>query len=286
MPHVVTLDIFSGLPNPSWVLSDEQFKDLQKRADPKRALPATDGAIPVLGYRGFTVRPVEVPKIESDRLKGFAEATRGSGEVLLAGDPEVEDFLLATAGDAVSDELLREVRRSIADSVLQRVADVLSREFVATGCPPCNAADAPVYDPAFWNTPARQPNNNCYNYANNQATNTFAQPGRATGRPITALSCPGTEPSAISDGLRVTPGFAAPLTPGQGWYVALVIWPNRDYHWYRQDKNGCWSHKPGRTAAVNVDNAGKAITDPKTCDRGNYTAFCDYMITNRGVRIA
>src|SRR5205085_1582186 len=102
-------------------------------------------------------------------------------------------------------------------------------------------------------------------------------PGRATGHPITALSCPGVQPSAVSDGLVACPNFTAPLAAGKGWYVALVIWPGRDYHWYRQDKVGCWSHKPGRTPAINTDNSGHAITNPQTCDRGNYTAFCTFM---------
>jgi len=64
-----------------------------------------------------------------------------------------------------------------------------------------------------------------------------------------------------------------------------VIWPGVDYHWYRQDKVGCWSHKPGSTPARNTDNSGHAIADPRTCNRGSYTNFCTYMITTRHVRI-
>jgi hypothetical protein len=37
---------------------------------------------------------------------------------------------------------------------------------------------------------------------------------------------------------------------------------------------GCWSHKPGPTAVRNIDNAGNAIGDPRTCSRGPYTVFC------------
>jgi hypothetical protein len=92
-------------------------------------------------------------------------------------------------------------------------------------------------------------------------------------------------PSAQSDGLVVTPNFSGHLAPGHGWYVALVIWPGVDYHWYRQDKVGCWSHKPGSTPARNTDNSGKPITDPKICDRGPYKNFCTYMITKSSVHI-
>jgi hypothetical protein len=93
------------------------------------------------------------------------------------------------------------------------------------------------------------------------------------------------QPSAVSDGLHPCPNFAGTLGPGHGWYVALVIWPGQDYHWYRQDKVGCWSHKPGHTPVINHDNSGRPITDPRTCNRGGYTNFCTYMITTRHVRI-
>ena len=130
--------------------------------------------------------------------------------------------------------------------------------------------------------------NNCYAYANNQITNTFPQPGRGTGRMYTVFGCTGAgavEPAAVSDGLAPCPNFGVPLAPGRGWYVALVIWPGKDYHWYRQDKAGCWSHKPGNTPVRNVDNSGRAISDPRTADRGNYTVFCSYMIARAGLSI-
>jgi len=153
----------------------------------------------------------------------------------------------------------------------------------AVKCPTCHAADAPAYNPTWWDNPARQPTNNCYNYANDQATNTFAQPGRATGHMYTALTCPAVRAAATSDGLHAVPNFGGTLGPGHGWYVALVIWPNVDYLWYRQDKVGCWSYKGGPVR--NKDNSGHAITDPRTCNRGPYTNFCTYMITTRHVHI-
>ena len=36
-----------------------------------------------------------------------------------------------------------------------------------------------------------------------------------------------------------------------------------DYHWYRLDCNGLWSHKPGSTSATNLDGDGKKISDPR-----------------------
>ena len=283
MPSIVTLDIFSGLPNPTWVLSDEQVRELQQLLS-KGPTTSPIGSLPLLGYRGFVVRPIESSTTPSTRLEGATESAAGAGDAVVSHSPDAEEFLLRTAASAIDEDLQRHVQDVIASGP---APEVLRQMEAATtvSCPSCNAADAPAYNPGYWNTPARQPNNNCYNYANDQATNTFAQPGRATGRPITALSCAGVQPSATSDGLRACGNFSGQLGTGQGWYVALVIWPGRDYHWYRQDKVGCWSHKPGSTPARNTDNSGNAITDPRTCNRGNYTIFCTYMITTRKVTI-
>ena len=114
---------------------------------------------------------------------------------------------------------------------------------------------APLYEPAWWNVPARQPFNNCYNYATNYRTNTFAQPGRAAGAMYGALTCAAVKPAAVKDELIDSPG-ANNKCPGEGHLVALVIWPGNDYHWYRKGRNGLWTHKPGGTAVTNLDNGG------------------------------
>jgi hypothetical protein len=282
MPSIVTMDVYSGRPNPTWVVDDDKVADLQRMAG--AAAAASLGPLPMLGYRGFHVRPVESEHAAAARVQGMPESVSGAGDAVIAGQREAEEFLLSTAAEHIDEQLRSQVREAIARGP-DRAALQAAAAAAAVKCPTCHAADAPVYNPAFWNTPARQPHNNCYNYANDQATNTFAQPGRATGHPITALSCPGVQPSATSDGLHACPNFAGTLGPGHGWYVALVIWPGNDYHWYRQDKVGCWSHKPGQTAARNTDNSGHAIADPRTCNRGPYTNFCTYMITTRHVRI-
>lgn len=49
-----------------------------------------------------------------------------------------------------------------------------------------------------------------------------------------------------------------------------------DYHFYRQDSNGLWSHKSGWKPAKNVDESNKLITNPEKADRGTYDVFCGY----------
>lgn len=45
-----------------------------------------------------------------------------------------------------------------------------------------------------------------------------------------------------------------------------MVAPYQDYHWARQNADGTWSHKPGGTAVVNVDDANLKITNPSTAD--------------------
>jgi len=75
--------------------------------------------------------------------------------------------------------------------------------------------------------------------------------------------------------------------PADKCLVALVVAPGEDYHWYRHNDDGTWTHKPGETCATAEDSSGEAITDPRTADRRfknddgtfdpGYTDFCSFM---------
>ena len=279
----VTLNVFSGRPNPSWLLSENDDAQLTERLASLQILTEKrpSGIFGGLGYRGFSISR------ESDHAFGPMALTvhEGIADRQIAGPNMVdttgmEEWLAEQAAAHVAPEVMAYVREAIT-----RKVPLVHQMVKGAGCPPCKAADAPAYNPGRWNVPTVQPYNNCYNYANDQITNTFAQPGRATGHMYTALTCASVQPAAQSDGLVPCPNFSTTLGPGHGWYVALVIWPSNDFHWYRQDNVGCWSHKPGSTPVRNYDNAGQPITDPRTCDRGPYTDFCSYMVTNRNVHI-
>ena len=48
------------------------------------------------------------------------------------------------------------------------------------------------------------------------------------------------------------------------WKIAIVRdTETRDYHFYRQNSDGTWSHKPGSGNVRNTDDAGKIIYDPR-----------------------
>ncbi len=46
-----------------------------------------------------------------------------------------------------------------------------------------------------------------------------------------------------------------------GYYLGAVVQEinNKSYHFYRKDRNGFWSHKPGQNNATNLDAEGKVI---------------------------
>jgi hypothetical protein len=284
MRALITLHVFSGRPDPMFLLSDAQAEELKERLDRTESLltlsrPAgVDGR---LGYRGFSIEQLG-PSVTARSLYVHSGVVdRGSHQLGTTDENSaIESLLIDFAEPHIDSDVLQHVRQELANPRPPIVTPLVEAE-----CPQCRASDAPTYNPSLWNVPTTQPYNNCYNYANEHITNTFAQPGRAHGKPAAAWQCPNVSAAAQADGLRITPNFIGQLNPGQGWHVALVVWPNQDYHWYRQDTVGCWSHKPGQTAARNIDNSGNRIADPRTCNRGPYTDFCGYMITSRAVVI-
>lgn len=72
--------------------------------------------------------------------------------------------------------------------------------------------------------------------------------------------------------------------PTGAYRVALFTDPGNDYHWYRQNPDGTWSHKMSRFAVTDLDASNKYIQDPLAADRDyrsflggtNYTEFVGY----------
>jgi hypothetical protein len=158
-----------------------------------------------------------------------------------------------------------------------------------------NCGQIPPFSPAFWNDGAQgtvQQNNNCYNYGNNKRTDTFAQPGMAAGAMYSwPVTCRGIYNAAVADGLIPLP--ASGVCPGNRDKIAFVVAPciapgctaplyfGNDYHWYRQDSGGMWSHKPSKAQATNVDQSGNLISNPEKANRCYpgycYSEFCGYF---------
>jgi sarcosine oxidase delta subunit len=111
--------------------------------------------------------------------------------------------------------------------------------------------------------------NNWYNYACDIRTDNFVQLGGGS-----QMNCNDVTQGALFDRLLpCTTGHCHPCHHR----VALVLAPDFDYYWYRQDTDGSWSHNRGCTAATNVDESNNPISDPSLADRGPYTDFCGYF---------
>lgn len=167
----------------------------------------------------------------------------------------------------------------------QAVTSLFSTSPVGSTTVPCPSS--PPYEPDRWNTSPVQESTNCYAYAANDPDGHppgKPQPGEHSGQPFTDVDCASVGAAAVSDGMVPAPN---PPVPREGYYpVALVVDPGVDYHWYRQDRNGRWSHKPGNTAARDVDASGNPITNPETANRDygdvNYSVFCGYYYVPAG----
>jgi hypothetical protein len=99
-------------------------------------------------------------------------------------------------------------------------------------------------------------------------------------------ACDAVMEGAIADGAnepQVPDAGGDPVCAEGEVMVCVVVAPDdsggtADFHWYRDDGDGTWSHKPGYTAVSDVDAGGDEITDPETADRDygdiNYSEYC------------
>lgn len=282
----ITIDIFSGRPNPVLELSGREAATALERLTPTRQVKGREARVvpPTLGYRGVIVEQV------GERTGRLPRVFRVASGFLIAQDrvigmvdPAFEDFVCGSTGPLTKLKPKRDFFDFLQKERL-RFHDIWKgwpwKDWLWPLRPVC--ACAPLYEPDWWNDSGqRQWNNNCYNYATNYRSDTFAQPGLAAGAMYAALTCASVRPAAIKDELIDNPN-AKNKCPKEGHLVALVVAPNYDFHWYRKGRNGRWSHKPGSTKVTNLDNSGVLIPDPRNANRGPYTDFCTFMTVMHG----
>lgn len=273
MTTIVTALMYSGRPNPSWELTPEQATKLKSILGEKKEVTQEMSALSagLLGYTGFVIQSYEssLPS-EAYFFDGIIDLVNQKQLNFIDKNSSIESFLLETGLTALTTDEVDYISTEISKNVSGGIASKnksLKESFELLAVPP--------FDPGKWNITSVQPYNNCYNYANDKITNTFAQPGRGSGTMYTNLLCSDVSAAATRDG-QISVSNAA-STPMDGHFIALVVAPNYDYHWYRLDSNGMWSHKPGSTAARNTDNSGALIADPRSCNRGPYTDFCGFF---------
>ena len=140
------------------------------------------------------------------------------------------------------------------------------------------------YNPKLWNNNYNiKSSHNCYTYALGKIVpglKSKAQPGYASGynhinnnfdcktfRERLEKDSPGSYLEKFDN--SCLPGF---------YKIFLALDPKNDYHWWRQNKDQLWSHKPGGTDVSNVDSNGKKIKNPLLSGRNfkhrNYYKPC------------
>ena len=91
----IELDAFSGLPNPTWQMTEAEARDIATRL---RNLPAVEERLPeaTLGYRGFTIRNADGQRIYVTR--GLVATMAGNDATHVFRDAhDVEGALKAQA---------------------------------------------------------------------------------------------------------------------------------------------------------------------------------------------
>lgn len=197
----MTLEVFSGVPDPQWMIlrNNSKFQEIKKGLHRGRKY-APENAPGKLGYEGFLVQEVKDGKKQP--------------EVLILGRGTVMLQLL----------LLKSIPK---DMISERIYNIVQKEIqggkVGAVLYSTKKRHAPSYRPSYWNHEDHIELNNCYNYGSTIRTDTFAQPGLASGRPLPLLfKAKDVKISAEADGLRFKRALPSMRPPaGRRHLVAL-----------------------------------------------------------------
>ena len=172
--------------------------------------------------------------------------------------------------------------------------------FETNYCPGCYNDDPSIYK-----------SHNCYSYAmgvidtnlvekcrrhskKNTCRKSFHQPGALNGDRYTLnaqdrRTCPVVEKLMLSDVPEITKTSFSQSCPRNTSKIALVVDPGEDYHFYKQDSDGFWSHKDGSNKVKRYDALKRPIANPQFASRNyrwqnsdlNYEDFCGFYCVPR-----
>jgi hypothetical protein len=220
----IEVDIFSGRPNPAWIVPD--FGNLAHSLS-AASKAGSMVAKPAAGHTGLGYREVRVSRVGGDEpyRKGappreFAVGSSAAEDV--AGSAELARQLIEGMTGHANIQLVEHA----VTPLTTRMRDFLAGPALAPPLPPppppppsskppttvtdlhCKRCSYELsrYSPGFWNsTWVVQAHNNCYNYALNCRTDTRAQPGRASGHEVTEADlgdCVKVTTAALADGIK------------------------------------------------------------------------------------
>ena len=160
---------------------------------------------------------------------------------------------------------------------------------ILKGISPLSGSE-PDFEPQKWNDKDYIKNNhNCYSYAFNDYSGTRtgkAQPGYFAHYPPinnTEYNCKDIYKRIKKDNPSIMKTNFNDKCPKGSYKAFFALSPDgdTDYHFYRHDSNGYWSHKPGRSKAVDIDAKNNKIKNPIKADRNygiyNYKKPCNYF---------
>ena len=176
--------VYSGLPDPVWKIHsrNEKCKEIMELLDNARA-------------QGNTYRHKNIPAILG--FKGFLMHQPGAehAELILGKETaNLQKLLLDTMPKKlINDDLRKKILQAIHSGAVSPNVPDATQHALAQDTPPVPSKGdkvgvgskehyAPKYNPDRWNDiDIIRTYNNCYNYANQKITNSFAQPGFAEG---------------------------------------------------------------------------------------------------------
>lgn len=304
----ITIDMFSGRPNPRWEVAGSQAVECLQRIsrNPEVAVSLRSG-FAGLGMRGLIIEIPDENVAAQYHLPAVFRLANGTSQdevkaleiagIILETNPEFDE--------AFKQKVLTEIE------LLQKKTPELPRDLESVISEPedfeaSGASDVPPPEPStiadgrceveigrmnlpFWNGQKYWLiNNNCYNYGTNRRTNTYAQPGKYSNKPISPTLY-SVMRAAVSDGAK-SQGTCQPSAQKPRWVMALVTvpdnFPDWDYHWYREHETGIWGHKVGQSIATDRDNSGNIIKNPELADRGHYTEWGGYFYAPASMNVS
>lgn len=277
--HYVEIDFYAGAPNPRWELSPAEARELSQHTR-RLAKRDRDPAYlePNSGYGGVILH-IAGETGPGRYLTIFGEHVfdSASDSVLLDPGRTLERTLYDAAPPAAL-ELIDKLRFEQAIVAVNENMTVLG---ALPGAVP-NCPDAPAFleapPPVPWNTSPGRDDNNCYNYANDVFSNIDdALPGGVLRHQWTEsqmhdlLTADGLVP-VTPDRKQLPAGcdrhdrahlIAVSLRRKRGTRLENGVQVDnfKDFHCFRLDQGGVWSHKDGRKKATNLDNRNRKLRD-------------------------
>lgn len=161
------------------------------------------------------------------------------------------------------------------------------------------------YNTSFNENPYIRESHNCYMYFLNKKNNEVvkmcktdypkykmcrrAQPGYASGFEILGRNdykCPKITKRTLMDNPGIYKTSLKKKCKPTHYKGALVVAPKRDYHYYRLNDDGLWTHKPGYKPSTTMDSNNNLIVNPEKAARDyggtlNYKDFCNFLCVPR-----